>query len=415
LRKTELWSIFKSPMSLFKKRIYADWAATTPIHWSVLRAMRKVGQTWANPSAIHKEGVAAKRVLESARASVARDLSVRPDEVFFTSGGTEANATIIQGVLRMHLEKGVKPADVHVVSTAIEHSSVIETLRLFEKHGVKVSYVAPGADGVMRADDVLKAITPQTVLVSCMYANNEIGTIQPVSKIGAGIRKVRAAKGGDTSGADGTFPIFHVDASQAPLWLACDPEGLRADAVTIDGHKMQGPKGVGALIVRNHLAFLPLMAGGGQEKGKRPTTESVVLATGLSAALSMAKKGRDARSLCAKKMQTLFFSLLEKELPQAIINGHKENRLPNNINISLPNLNDPEFAVLKLDAKGIACSTKSSCLKGEEESYVVRTTMQADPQAVNTPWRAKNTLRFTFAPNTPRRHIKRILRALKGL
>ncbi len=370
--------------------------------------MKKAGKAWANPSAIHAEGVRAKRVLESARVSVARDLSVRPDEVFFTSGGTEANATIIQGVLRMHLEKGVKPADIHLVSTAIEHSSVLETLRIFSEHGVKVTYVAPGVDGVVRADDVLKAITPQTVLVTCMYANNEIGTIQPVSKMGAGIRKIRATSGG-------TFPIFHVDASQAPLWLACDLEGLRADAMTLDGHKMQGPKGVGALIVRNHLAFLPLMAGGGQERGKRPTTESVVLATGLAAALSIAKQGREKRSNRAKKMQNLFFKLLDTALPNAVVNGSRENRLPNNINISLPNIDDPEFAVLKLDAKGIACSTKSSCLKGEEESYVVRTMMQADTNAANTPWRAKNTLRFTFAPNTPRRHIKRILGALKGL
>ncbi|HVU06381.1 MAG TPA: cysteine desulfurase family protein [Candidatus Paceibacterota bacterium] len=402
-------------MGFFSKissqRIYADWAATTPLHPRVIRAMERARVAWANPSAIHSEGVKAKHALEASRVSLARILGTKPEEVYFTSGGTEANATIIQGTLRAKLEKGVK--DVHVVTTAIEHSSVLEVVKLFGQHGVKVTYVAPGADGVVRAEDVLAAITPDTVLVTCMYANNEIGTIQPVSKIGAGVRKIRAERMG--KGEDSNFPVFHVDASQAPLWLSCEIEGLRADALTLDAHKMQGPKGVGALVVRRHVHWEPLMAGGGQERGKRPTTESVELIAGFAEALALAHEGREERSKTAAAVRSYFFDRIAAELPDAVINGSVKNRLPNNVNVSIPDLADPEFALLFLDKEGVACSTKSSCLKGEEESYVVKALVEAGKDAASNMWRARNTLRFTFAPNAARRDVSYIAERLKKL
>ncbi|HVT75201.1 MAG TPA: cysteine desulfurase family protein [Candidatus Paceibacterota bacterium] len=401
-------------LSLFKRRIYADWAATTPLHPDVAQAMKRARKAWANPSAIHAEGVAAKRALEASRSSVARLIGTKPEEVYFMSGGTEANATIIQGVLRTKLEKGMPPNKIHVVTTAIEHSSVMETLGIFETHGVRVTRVAPGADGVVRGDDVLAAITPDTALVTCMYANNEIGTIQPVSKIGAGIRKIRAERLGKEDAADAEFPVFHVDASQAPLWLSCEIEGLRADAMTLDAHKMQGPKGVGALIVRRRVSWEPLMAGGGQERGKRPTTESVELVAGFAEALKVAQEKREERSRCATAIRDYFFAQIAERLPDAVINGSKEKRLPNNANISLPNISDPEFAVIQLDAQGIACSTKSSCLKGEESSYVVAAILAAEKSGVAaSAWRARNTLRFTFAPDAVRRDVSTIVKALE--
>ena len=390
-------------MAIFsQKRIYADWAATTPIHPDVLRAMALARKNWANPSAIHKEGVLAKWELEEARKSSAFALGVKPEEIYFTSGGTEANGTIIQGVLRSKLEKGEK--SVHVVASSIEHSSVHEVLKLFGSHGVKVTYVNPDKNGIVQADDVLGAITPETALVTVMYANNEIGTIQPVSKIGAGIRKIRSHK----DGKDASYPVFHVDASQAPLWLPCDLEGLRADTLTLDAHKMQGPKGVGALVVRRHVLWEPLMIGGGQERGKRPTTESVELVAGFAEALKIAQKGREKRCEGAKKIQAYFLERVAKEIPGAVLNGSIEKRLPNNVNVSLPNLSDPELAVLFLDKEGIASSTKSSCLKGEEESYVVRS-------LGGEKFRAKNTLRFSLAPNATRRDVDAIMEALKKL
>lgn len=393
------------------QRIYADWAATTPLHPRVVRTMTEARRFWANPSAIHREGVEAKKALEGWRALCARHIGVKSEEIYFTSGGTESNATIIQGVLRTCLEgmQGIaqmSPKDIHVVSTTIEHSSILETLRIFSEHGVRVTYVAPGPDGVVRADDVLAAVTPQTVLVTCMYANNEIGTIQPVSKIGAGIRKIRAQKVGEVLSQ---FPVFHVDASQAPLWLSCEVEGLRADAITLDGHKIQGPKGVGALVVRRHVSFKPLFLGGGQERGMRPTTESLELISGFTEALTIAQDGaiREARCTTATKIQSYFFKQILKNLPTAVINGSQEKRLPNNVNISLPEITDPEFSVLQLDKAGIACSTKSSCLKGEEESYVVKS-------LGGEVWRASKTLRFTFAPNITKGEVDSIVNALKA-
>jgi cysteine desulfurase len=295
----------------------------------------------------------------------------------------------------------VKPKDVHVVSTTIEHSSVLETLKIFAEHGVKVTYVAPKENGIVSVDDVLKAIKKETVLVTCMYANNEIGTIQPVSKIGAGIRKIRDER---SSG----YPVFHTDASQAPLWLSCEIEGLRADAMTLDAHKMQGPKGVGALVVRHNVPFEPLMAGGGQERGKRPTTESLDLVTGFSEALSIAQEGREKRLSRSLSVQKYFIDFISRELPEAALNGSFEKRLPNNVNISIPGLSDPEFAVIELDKEGVACSTKSSCIKGEEASYVVSA-------LGGEPWRARNTLRFTLAPNASLSDVRTIVKALKKL
>jgi cysteine desulfurase len=389
-----------------KKRIYADWAATTPLHPRVARAMAGARALWANPSAIHAEGVAAKRALEDARIVCAKLLSAKPDELYFTSGGTESNNLTIRGVVEARVAEGVSLGDIHVVTTAIEHSSVLETVRDMEKAGVSVTFVGTNAQGVVSADEVISAIRPNTVLVTCMMANNEIGTFQPVSKIGAGIRKIRADKVAASS--DARFPVFHSDASQAPLWASCDLEGLRVDALTLDAHKMQGPKGVGLLAVRHGIPFAPVMHGGGQERGKRPTTESLELVVGFVEALKLAHEGREARVAQALSARTALMTLLEKALPGFMINGSIEKRISNNVNISIPNLGDAEFAVIKLDALGVACSTKSSCLKGEESSYVVK--------ALGGPeWRAANTLRLSFSPDISTADLRRLAQALKTL
>lgn len=395
------------------KRIYADWAATTPLDSRVARAMAKARKLWANPSAIHAEGVAAKKMLEAARSSVGRLLSAKPDEIFFTSGGTEANVTVIRGVVGAYLRTGANPADVHVVSSSIEHSSVLGTLRDLEGQGVSVTYVEPNENGIVSADEVVAAVRSNTALVTCMCANNEIGTLQPISKIGAGIRKIRAAKiaaSSESGGAvqsDARFPVFHSDASQAPLWLSCDLEGLRVDALTLDAHKMCGPKGIGALALRRGVPCEPLMRGGGQERGMRSSTESVELVTGFAEALKLAQEGRESRSAKALAARAKLAVELERQIPGMIINGSLDRRLPNNLNISVPNLPDPEFAVIRLDARGIACSTKSSCLKGEESSYVVA--VLGGPA-----WRSRNTLRFSLDPDISSSQIGRIVNAVKS-
>jgi len=400
-------------MNIFfrNKRIYADWAATSPLHREVKDAMTAARRIPANPSSIYKEGVEARKALQEYREVCARTISVKSDEIIFTSGGTESNNTIIHGVINTCLSSGAKPKDIHIVSTSIEHSSILEPLRMYMSRGIDVTFVNPDEDGIIKAEKVLAAIKPNTVLVSCMYANNEIGTIQPISKIGSGIRKIRADR--FREGEESDYPVFHVDACQAPLWLVCDMEGLRADAMTLDGHKMQGPKGVGALALRNGIEITPLLLGGGQEHGQRGTTESIELIAGFTKALQLAQKSREERSSQAIIMRNRFISLIKKHIPDALINGSVERRLANNINISIPHLSDPEFAVIELDQKGIACSTKSSCLKGEESSYVVESILGESGESES--WRARNTLRFTIDPDITDIEIGSIINALKTL
>jgi cysteine desulfurase len=298
------------------------------------------------------------------------------------------------------MEKGIALKDIHIVSSSIEHSSILETLRLLEKRGVRVTYVAPHSDGVVRVEDVMKAMTPETVLVTVMYANNEIGTIQPVAKIGSMIRKIHAEKLSE-------YPVFHTDASQAPLWLECSLEGLRVDAMTLDAHKMEGPRGVGALIARSHVIWNPLMVGGGQERGKRPTTESLPLIAGFAEALSLAIRGRVER---VQKISLIRDALvvLVQDMKDVVVNGSLDRRLPNNLNISILTLSDAELAVLTLDHEGIACSTKSSCLRGESESYVVKT-LGGDSR------RARTTLRFSFGTHSRLFHARRIAKVLSKI
>jgi len=383
------------------KRIYADYAATTPLSCAVARHMRRTAQRYVgNPSAIYYEGVESRRFIDGERERVATLLGTRANEIYFVSGGTEANETIIQGVIRSRLEKGMSPSEVHVVSSTIEHSSVLETLRLFEKYGVKVTYVAPGEDGVIRVEDMMKVITPKTTLVTLMYANNEIGTVQPVAKVGGMIRKIRSENLSE-------YPVFHTDASQAPLWLPCGLEGLRVDAMTLDAHKMEGPRGVGVLVARFHVPWEPLIYGGGQERGMRATTESVALIAGFAEALSHAVSGREER---VQKVSHIRDTLIRAvgTMDDVVINGSLSRRLPNNVNISMLNLSDAELAVLVFDHEGIACSTKSSCLKGETESYVVKS-LGGDPR------RARTTLRFSFGPHSRLSHVHRIVRVLARL
>ncbi|MDP1625186.1 MAG: cysteine desulfurase family protein [bacterium] len=403
---SNLVSSFSGPARLSllgaARRIYADWAATAPMHPEVKDAMASVRRTAANPSSLYREGVEAKRILESFRTSCAHIVSARPDEVYFTSGGTEANNTVIRGITDACMAAGANANDLHLVSTSIEHSSVLEPLRRLASLGAKITFVDPGQDGVVRAEDILAAVRPNTVLVTCMLANNEIGTVQQVSRIGAGLRKLKAERESD-------YPIFHVDACQTPLWMSCDMEGMRADAMTLDGHKMQGPKGVGALVLRRGIECAPLILGGGQERGMRATTESLELIAGFTKAFELAHKGRDARVVKAKAMRNRLVTHIERRIPDAAINGTLERRLPNNLNVSLPNISDPEFAVIKLDEMGIACSTKSSCLKGEEDSYVVAAMLKGKG------WRSRNTLRFTLDPDIDERDVDRIADALEML
>lgn len=417
------------------KRVYLDYAATTPLDLRVKRAMEPYfAKAFGNPSSIHAEGVAAKKAVDEARTKVARALEARAEEIVFTSGGTEANNLAIFGTVfsssptRLRgstpslrggrgwvhtntttpsasggypssTEEGRKMVP-HIVTTNIEHSSVLGPLRELERHGrAEVIYVPVEKNGIVNPEKIISAIRPNTVLVSVMYANNEIGTIQPIAKIGKMIRALRV------------HPLFHVDACQAPLYLNCLVNALGVDLLTLDGHKIYGPKGVGCLYVRRGVQLAPTLFGGGQERGLRATTENIPAIVGFAEALRLAVAEREKESTRLHSLCDYFYTsiLQNTEIENAVINGSMEigERLPNNLNISLSGI-DTEMLTLQLDAAGIACSTKSSCLKDEKVSYVVAA-LSGDKT------RAVSTLRFTLGRATTKKDIEYAVKVLARL
>lgn len=389
------------------KRIYLDHAATTPVDPQVKRAMEPYWvHTFGNPSALSAEGAAAKKALAEARARVARALEARADEIVFTSGGTEANTLAIFGAIvwRQKLfgvpRKRFLPYIPHIITTAIEHSSVLEPVRELVRQGrAEASFVSVERNGIVRPEKIIEALRKNTMLVSIQYANNEIGTIQPIRTISHLLKTANTAR-----------PLFHVDACQAPLYLHCFVNALGVDMLSLDGHKIYGPKGVGCLYVRRKTPLAPLLVGGGQERGMRATTENVPALVGFAEALRLAGMRREKESARLASLRDYFYSsILQNTEMEICVNGSMEQgkRLPHNLNISFPGV-DTEMLLFELDAAGIACSTKSSCLYDERESYVVKA-LAGDSRA------ARSTLRFTLGRKTTKKDIRSTLAALARL
>jgi cysteine desulfurase len=383
------------------KRIYLDYASTTPLDRRVEKEIEKhFSLTFGNPAGLYAEGVSAKKVLEDARTDFARQLEVHSDEVIFTGSGTEANNLAILGAVAAGKAASMKFSEMHAVTTAIEHSSVLECFKVLEKMGVAVSYLPVQENGIVSLGTVRNALRPNTVLISVMLANNEIGTIQPVSKIGKIIRDFRNRRPAERGKI-----IFHTDASQAGLFMDIKPEHLGVDLMTVDGHKVYGPKGVGALFVKRGLAVAPIQFGGGQERTLRPGTENVPLIAGMVKAFQIAAAEREKEAARLLKLRHYLHSGLIKSLGTVAVNGDLKERLPNNLNISLPGI-DTEFLVIRLDARGISCSTKSACDKDERRSYVVAA----------LPWggeeRSGSTLRISLGRFTQKSDIDRFLKIL---
>jgi len=374
------------------KRIYLDYAATTPLEPRARKAMEPYfSKEFANPNALYAEGIVAKKAIDKARAKVARALEAHSDEIIFTSGGTEANNLAIFG--SVHQERFLP----HIITTNIEHSSVLEPLRELARRGeIEVSYISVEPDGIVKPEKIISAIRSNTVLISVQYANNEIGTIQPIAKIGKALRELKHR------------PLFHVDACQAPLYLNCLVNALGVDLFSLDAHKIYGPKGVGCLYVRRGVNLTPILYGGGQEREMRSTTENVSGIVGFGEAISIAVSSRERESARVFVLRDILYTkvLLIKKI---IVNGSikKDERLPNNLNISLPGI-DTEMLVLKLDAEGIAVSTKSSCLKDERESYVVKSLNNSQLQA-------NSTLRFTLGKYNTKKDIEYTAKTLLKL
>ena len=393
------------------RNIYMDYAATTPLDKKVVLAMKNYwSKNFGNPSSIHKMGVEAKNILEESRKKIADFINGHSREIIFTSGGTEANNLAILGVIKRQREKN-PDKKIHLITTNIEHSSVLECFKELEKEGCEVSYLEVNQDGQVNPKDLRKLIKPETVFISVGYANSEIGVIQPIKEIIKEIRYIRKDFGRERF----ALPYFHIDASQAGQYLNMNVEELGIDLLTLDAQKMYGPKGIGALFIRDGVEISPLILGGGQENGLRAGTENIPLIVGFSKAVDISAKIKEKENSRLIKLRDGFFEKIKKNVRNVVINGHLENRLPNNINISIPG-QDGEMLVLRLDEFGITSSSASACASGSGESYVVKTISKAAGLSdSDVSERAKSTLRFSLGRDTKIGDIIYLLKIIKKL
>ena len=381
------------------KRIFLDYASTTPTSREVVKQMEKYqSEVFANPSALYSEALVAKEAVKESREKVADIMNCRSNEIIWTSGGTEGNNLALLGVFEAHKSETFQP---HFVTSVIEHPAILEVFKEIEKRGGEVTYVSVGAPGIVSYKAIQNSLKSNTVLVSITYASNEIGTVQPIREIGRVIKEYRAKN-------STPLPYFHTDACQASLYLSLDVLKLGVDMMTLDGIKMYGPKGFGMLFVKNNTKIHSIHFGGGQEKGLRSGTENVPGIVGFTKALEIADSLKDSESARLQKIRDYGIEKILKNFSKAQLNGSQDYRLPNNINICFDGL-DAEFAVIALDVAGVSASYSSSCqtLKEDSSSYVVESLGRADCKL--------SSLRFTLGRESKISDIDFLLIALKKI
>ena len=376
--------------------VYMDHAGTTPLAPDVLRSMTPYfTELFGNPSSIHTVGQEARYALDEARERVARVLNCRPRDVVFTSGGTESdNAAIVGGATALQ-ETGN-----HVITSSVEHHAVLHTAQHLESQGFDVTYLPVDSDGIVQPEAVQRAITDKTTLVSIMYANNEIGVVNPIPEI-AQVIKQRAAELSRTI-------LFHTDAVQAAGYLDLDVRKLGVDLLSLSGHKFHGPKGTGVLFIRRGAPFLPYLLGGGQERERRSGTENIPGIVGLSVALEAADARREQTGQhCGELRDRIVAEVLER-VPGSRLNGHPTRRLPNNANFSFPGV-EGEPILLGLDMAGIAASSGSACSSGSlEPSHVLLALGQSAEVA-------RGSLRLTLGKDNTEEQVDYLIDVLVGL
>lgn len=374
------------------KTIYLDHAATTPLDSLVLKEMLPYfGSEWSNASSMHSSGRRAAQVIARVRRGVADILGAYPEEIIFTGSGTESDNLAIKGVARANRDHGN-----HIIISAIEHKAVIESARQLEKEGFVVSILPVDSLGMIDIDACLKLITDKTILVSVMYANNEIGTIEPIKELAEAIRKWRHTHG------QNMFPLLHTDACQAAGALSLDVHELGVDLMSLNGSKIYGPKGVGTLYKKKTVSIRPILVGGEQEKNLRAGTECLPLIVGFGEALKQADLMKQTENSRLIKLRDYFMDLLIRNIPGVIINGHRTERLPNNVHISIPHI-EGESILLMLDRLGIEASTGSACSAFDlKPSHVLMAIGQ-------TAEFAHGSIRFSLGRDTTRGDIDYVL------
>lgn len=368
-------------------QIYLDHSATTKLKQEVLDTMRPfLTQQYGNPSSIYTLGREAKKAIDNAREQVAKAINAQANEIFFTGSGTEADNWAIKGVAYANKQKGK-----HIITSSIEHHAVLHTCEFLEKEGFEITYVPVDNEGLLDLNELKKSIRPDTILISVMLANNEIGTIQPIKEIS------QIAKD------NGIY--LHTDAVQAVGSIPVDVNDLGVDLLSLSGHKFYGPKGVGVLYIKNGTKISPLINGGGQEKGKRAGTENVANIVGIGKAIELATKDIPTYSRHLQELRDMTTEEILKTIPHSRLNGHKEKRLPGNVNISFEYI-EGESILLMLDSKGIAASSGSACTSGSlDPSHVLL--------AIGLPHEiAHGSLRLTFGEENTKDDVKYLLEIL---
>ena len=369
------------------KVIYVDNAATTAMSDKAIEALLPyLSAVYGNPSSLHTVGQIAKEALEDARARVAACINADPKEIFFTSGGSEAD----NHAIRSAAASGAKKGKTHIISTTFEHHAVLHTLKQLEKEGFEVTYLDVHANGVITADEVKAAIRPETALVTVMYANNEVGSIEPIAEIGAVCRAAGVP--------------FHTDAVQAAGHLPIDVKAQNIDMLSISAHKVHGPKGVGALYCRKGVVLSPFIRGGAQERNKRAGTENVGGVVSMAAALEEACENMAANSA---KITALRDELIEglTKIPHSKLNGDRNLRLPGNINICFEGI-EGESLLLLLDARGICASSGSACTSGSLDPSHVLLALGLRHEI------AHGSLRLSLSEYNTQEEVKEILKAV---
>ncbi len=376
------------------KLVYMDHAATTAVHPRVLEAMLPYfSQIYGNPSSIYYIAQEARKAVDEARANVGNILGCKPGEVIFTSGGTESDNTALKGAALALRKEGN-----HIITSAIEHHAVLHTCHYLEEFGFKVTYLPVDRFGLVSADDLEKAITDKTILVSIMLANNEIGTIEPVAEFARLVRdKSKQRK-----------IVFHTDAVQGTGALDLDVNKLGVDMLSLSAHKFQGPKGVGVLFMRKGTPFMPQQTGGAQENNRRAGTENVSGIVGTSVALKMAADNRESNSRYCQGLRDRLREGIMSKIGEVYLNGHPTQRLPNNLSLAFQYV-EGESILLHLDLLGIAASSGSACTTGSNDpSHVLVATRLPEELA-------HGSLRFTVGTDNTDEDVDYVLSVLPGI
>jgi len=372
------------------RRIYLDHAATTPTHPDVVKAMLPFfTDAFGNPSSVYSYGQEAKGAVEEARSKTAELIGARREEIIFTSGGTEADNFALKGIAYANEHKGN-----HIITASIEHHAVMEVCKFLGRRGFTITYLPVDEYGLVDPDDVRKAITAKTILISIIHANNEVGTIEPVSEIGEIAKEAEV--------------YFHTDAVQSVGHIPVNVDKLKVDLLSMSAHKLYGPKGVGGLYVRKGTKLVSLVQGGEQEKMRRAGTENVPAIVGLGKAVELARQEMDKEAERLIGLRDKLIKGLVDKIDHIHLNGHPTRRLPNNVNVSVDFV-EGESMLLNLDLEGICASTGSACSSASLESSHVLLALGLSPE------QAHGSLRFTLGRENSEEDTERVLNVLPGI